>query len=188
MNSPKNRGSRRAALRLFCAAALGASTAASADVVKEGRYFKASTSTAVWYGAGSNFTVKQLAPGTYLCGNALFGDPSLGVVKACKATSFLEATRCYPSQLGGTGSRAAWGVSLSPVQAWAGWWCGERAQVVACVAQGCKPDVARGVMASITDIMNSQIKSYRTEEVDSALLKAVWSPHAAEIDAMKGVQ
>jgi hypothetical protein len=175
-------------LCLCCAGAWGASTAALADSVTEGQPFNLKASSPVWYGAGGKFTVKQLAPGQYLCGNGLFGDPNYGVVKMCKATGFLGELGCYPSQLGGTGSRAAWGVSLAPIQAWAGWWCGERVQVVACVADGCKPDVARGVMASLSDIMNAQVKAFRTEEVDSARLKAVWDPHVAEIDAMKGAQ
>jgi len=161
---------------------------AEADTVKEGQSFTLNAPSPVWYGAGSKFTVKPLSAGTYVCGNALFGDPNYGVVKACKATAFLDVLGCYPAQLGGTGSRAAWGVSLSPTQAWAGWWCGDRVQVLACVADGCKPDVVKGVISSISDIMNTQIKASRTEEVDSERLKAVWAPHLAEIDAMKGVQ
>jgi hypothetical protein len=159
---------------------------AQAQSVKEGASFKLSSASAVWYGAGSKFTVKSLPVGTHVCGNALFGDPNYGVVKSCKATAFLDAFTCYPAQLNGTGSRAAWGVTLTPaVQAWAGWWCGNRMQVVACLADGCKPDVAKGVMASVTDILNPQIKAYRTETVDSDRLKAVWVPHQAEINAMK---
>lgn len=159
---------------------------AQAQFVKEGTSFKLSSASAVWYGAGGKFTVKSLPAGTHLCGNALFGDPSYGVVKSCKATAYLDAFTCYPAQLNGAGSRAAWGVTLAPVvQAWAGWWCGNRMQVLACLGDGCKPDVAKGVMASVSDILNPQIKAYRTEAVDSDRLKAVWGPHQAEIDAMR---
>jgi hypothetical protein len=188
MNTPTPSASRMAALHLCCAGLLSVSTAAFADSVAEGKSFNLQVASPVWYGSGAKFTVKQLAPGNHVCGNGLFGDPNYGVVKMCRSTGFLDVLDCYPSQLGGTGSRAAWGVSLAPVQAWAGWWCGERVQMVACVAEGCKPDVARGVVASITDIMNSQIKTFRTEEIDSARLKAVWASHVAEIDATKGVQ
>jgi hypothetical protein len=174
--------------RRVCSWALLSATCAHAEAqsVKEGVSFKLSTASAVWYGAGSKFTVKSLQAGTYVCGNALFGDPNYGVVKSCKATAFLDAFTCYPAQLNGTGSRAAWGVTLAPVvQAWAGWWCGNRMQVLACLGDGCKPDVAKGVMASVSDILNPQIKAYRTESVDSDRLKAVWVPHQAEIDAMR---
>jgi len=146
------------------------STSATAEALslKEGTSFKLLSPSAVWYGAGSKFTVKLLPVGTYLCGNAVFGDPSYGVLKSC------------------TGSRAAWGVTLAPVaQAWAGWWCGNRMQVLACLGDGCKPDVAKAVMASVSDIMNPQIKAFRSETVDSDRLKAVWVPHLAEINAMK---
>jgi hypothetical protein len=188
MRGRSSQGLRGAVCFLGVAGAFGCSEPVSADTVQEGRYFKVVASTPVWYGSGSKFTVKALAPGTYLCGNALFGDPHHGVSKSCKGTAFLDVLACYPSQLGGTGSRAAWGVSLSPVQAWAGWWCGSRVQLVACVAESCKPDVAKGVIASVSDILNTQVKAFRTEEVDSDRLKAVWWPHAAEVDAMKGTK
>lgn len=164
------------------------STSATAEALslKEGTSFKLLSPSAVWYGAGSKFIVKTLPVGTYLCGNAVFGDPNYGVPKSCKATAFVDAFTCYPAQLNGTGSRAAWGVTLAPVvQAWAGWWCGNRMQVLACLGDGCKPDVAKGVMASVSDILNPQIKAFRTETVDSDRLKAVWVPHLAEINAMK---
>lgn len=185
MNARTKQRGRLLSLGLCGALAAVAGSAAAADAVREGQFFQLKASTPVWYGAGSKFTVKQLEAGTHLCGNRLFGDPHYGVVKACKATAFLDTMACYPSQLGGTGSRAAWGVSLSPAQAWAGWWCGDRVQLLACVAEGCKPEVARGVISSVSDIMNTQIKGARTEEVDSPRLKAVWAPHLAEIEAMR---
>jgi hypothetical protein len=176
--------------RLVCCWALLSITSdaarAQSQSVGEGTSFRLSAPSAVWYGAGAKFTVKSLPAGTYVCGNAVFGDPNDGVVKSCKGTAFLDAFTCYPAQLNGSGSRAAWGVTLAPVaQAWAGWWCGNRMQVLACLADGCKPDVAKGVMASVSDIMNPQIKAFRTETVDSDRLKAVWVPHLAEINAMK---
>lgn len=163
-----------------------ANKGAQAQSVTERQHFKLSAPAAVWYGAGGKFTVKWLPAGTHLCSNALFGDPNDGVVKSCRSTAFLDTLTCYPSQLGGTGSRAAWGVVLTPVvQGWAGWWCGDRVQVVACLADGCKPDVAKGVIASVSDILNVQVKTYRTESVDSERLKAIWQPHLSEINAMK---
>lgn len=171
---------------VFCFLGGGAVSGAQAQSVNENQSFKLNSPAAVWYGAASKFTVKWLPAGTHLCGNKLFGDPSYGVVKSCRTTAFLDTLTCYPAQLGGTGSRAAWGVVLSPVvQGWAGWWCGDKMQVVACVADGCKPEVAKGVIASVSDILNVQVKSFRTESVDSERLKAVWVPHLAEINAMK---
>lgn len=180
-------GPMRLASGFLCVLLSGSAWGVTADSAAEGQYFRLKTASAVSYGARGKFTVKQLPAGIYLCGNRLFGDPNDGVVKSCKTTGFLEALACYPAQMGGAGSRAAWGVSLSPVQAWAGWWCDGRLQVVACRAEGCKPDAARAVLASVSDIMNTQVKAFRTEEIDSVALKAVWGAHLAEIAAMKGV-
>jgi hypothetical protein len=153
--------------------------------IREDQTFAITSPTAVWYGAGAKFTTKTLLAGTHKCSNSTFGDPNYGVVKTCRSTAFVDTVTCYPAQLGGTGSRAAWGVSLSPVQAWAGWWCDGRLQVVACAASGCLPDTARRVLSTTSNTLNTELKSARTEHIDSPALRAVWEPHMAEIVAAR---
>lgn len=153
--------------------------------VREDALFKIGAPAVVWYGAGARFTTRTLPAGTHQCSNRVFGDPSYGVVKSCRSTAFEQDVQCYPSQLGGTGSRAAWGVSLSPVQAWAGWWCGQSVQIVACAGSGCLPDVARRVMSTTSDTINTELRGARTEHIDSPALRAVWWPNWAQIEALK---
>jgi hypothetical protein len=139
----------------------------------------------VWYGSGSRFTVKQLDAGTYYCANGTFGDPAPGTKKQCYATGMLDSIDCYPAQLGGNGSRAAWGVSLSPVSAWAGWWCAGRVQIVACAGASCRPDLARMVINTTGDILNKTLVGARTDDIGSTAMRAVWEPHWDEIVATR---
>jgi len=153
--------------------------------VSEGQPFTLQGLTRVSFGVGSTWYATDLPAGSYTCGNATFGDPAPGKAKACRATDYAEQIDCYPAQLGGSGSRAAWGVSLSPAQAWAGWWCGGRMQVIACTGSGCLPDVAKRVMSTTSEILGAELKAARTEHIDSSALRAVWWPHMAEIQAVK---
>lgn len=153
--------------------------------VREDAYFRTDAPTVVWYGMGAKFTTRSLPAGVHRCDNRTFGDPNYGVVKQCRATAFEQDLACYPAQLGGTGSRSAWGVSLSPVQAWAGWWCEGRLQVVACAASGCMPDTARRVMSTTSNTLNTELRNARTEHIDSPALRAVWEPHWSAIVAAR---
>ena len=160
-----------------------------AGYVIEGDQFTLPAGGTVWYGNGSRYVTYDAPAGNgkFTCSNAQAKrDPAPGIVKFCRASAYRETLGCYPSQLGGTGSRAAWGVSLSPVQAWAGWWCNtSQLQIVACAASGCLPDVARRVISTTSDTLNVELRGARTEHIDSPALRAVWEPHAAEIDAVK---
>jgi hypothetical protein len=153
--------------------------------IKESGTFRVSQASVVLYGSGAKFTTKALQPGDYTCGNALFGDPASGIKKQCYATGMLDSIDCYPAQLGGTGSRAAWGVSLSPVQAWAGWWCAGRVQIVACSGAGCRPDLARMVINTTSDILYKTLVGARTDDIGSTAMRGVWEPHWAEIVATR---
>jgi hypothetical protein len=62
-------------------------TVALRQIVGESGSFKLTASTIVSYGANGVFFKKVLPPGTYSCGNALFGDPLWGVAKACYTSS-----------------------------------------------------------------------------------------------------
>lgn len=97
---------------------------------------------------------------------------------------------CLPSQLGGTGTRAAWGAQISPPQAWAGWWCSGRQQVIACVSDGCakalNPIVAfeqsnRRTLKGASTLLTTM----ETTSINDPVLRAVWEPHRAEIEALK---
>ncbi|RZL55449.1 MAG: hypothetical protein EOP70_09940, partial [Variovorax sp.] len=49
--------------------------------------FKLASASVVAYGANGTMVQKSLAAGTYSCGNALFGDPLMGVFKSCYSTA-----------------------------------------------------------------------------------------------------
>ena len=83
---------------------------------------------------------------------------------------------------------ALYGVTTSPLQAWAGWWCGQgstaRLQLLACVGSACAEGVAMNVLQGISGLWPSLI-SNQTEHIDTPRLRAVWSPHIAELWAVK---
>jgi hypothetical protein len=147
--------------------------------VAEGEKFTLASGGTVWYGSGRNFKVKDLIAGntTWTCNNSTFGgDPAYGVVKYCRATAMSDQTDCSPAQIGGSGSKAAWGMSISPLQAWAGWWCGDRMQVVACSGDGCKSGVAKTVIDGVATLKGTLLVN-RTMHIDAASLRAIWEPH-----------
>ena len=53
-------------------------------LVDEGGSFTLDATATVRYGAGGTFNSLSLAAGTYVCGNALFGDPVPGLFKVCQ--------------------------------------------------------------------------------------------------------
>lgn len=99
---------------------------------------------------------------------------------------------CLPSQLGGTGTRAAWDLQADPLQFWSGWKCGDKLNVAACVAEGCsKPLVAQLVSAfeqaprRTLKAGNGILTTLETTNINDPALRAVWFPHKAEMDALK---
>ena len=96
---------------------------------------------------------------------------------------------CLPSQLGGTGTRAAWGAQISPPQAWVGWWCSGRQQVIACVSDGCAKalnPIAAFEQSNRRTLKgaNTLLATLETTNINDPSLRAVWEPHRAEIEAM----
>lgn len=97
---------------------------------------------------------------------------------------------CMPAQLGGTGTRAAWGAQISPPQAWAGWWCSGRRHVVACVSDGCAKalnPVTAFEQSNRRTLKgaNTLLTTLETVSINDQALRAVWAPHRAEMDALK---
>ena len=97
---------------------------------------------------------------------------------------------CLPSQLGGTGTRAAWGAQISPPQAWAGWWCSGRQQVIACVSDGCAKalnPIAAFEQSNRRTLKgaNTLLTTLETTGINDPVLREVWEPHRAEIEALK---
>ena len=76
-------------------------------VANEFYNFTLGASSEVRYGVGSAWNTKVLNPGTYLCGNALFGDPAVGLAKVCEARpaappppgSVYPSNTLYPSEV-----------------------------------------------------------------------------------------
>ena len=97
---------------------------------------------------------------------------------------------CMPSQLGGTGTRAAWGFKVDPLQFWGGWKCGTKLIVSACVAEGClkaKDPVTAFVQAPRRTLIaaNGILTTLETTNINDPVLRAVWVPHKAVFDALK---
>jgi hypothetical protein len=160
-------------------------------LIAEGSKFTVPDGTAtVWFGNGAKFRTRTLPIGTsqWTCDSATMGgDPSYGVVKFCRATAYTDSLGCFPRQLGGSGTWAAWGATLSPVQAWAGWICPDKVvQSIACVAEGCKPDVFKRAV-STTDLAaaNVALQGARTAHVDKGPVADLISLHWAEIVATR---
>ncbi|MGI4780011.1 MAG: hypothetical protein ACRYGA_18180, partial [Janthinobacterium lividum] len=72
--------------------AASSSTATSTLLTAQSGTFKLSSTSVVSYGANSTLVQKTLDAGTYVCGDQLFGDPLVGVVKSCYLTSTPTST------------------------------------------------------------------------------------------------
>lgn len=99
---------------------------------------------------------------------------------------------CLPAQLGGPGTRATWGLQATPLQFWAGWKCGAKLNVAACAGVGCsKPLVAQLVPAfeqaprRTLKAANGLLVTLETTSINDPVLRAVWLPHKAEMEALK---
>ncbi|RZL55874.1 MAG: hypothetical protein EOP70_08620, partial [Variovorax sp.] len=56
-------------------------------LVEQNSSFTLTAATSVTYGTGTQMVQKTLAAGTYQCSDALFGDPAVGIFKACYTSS-----------------------------------------------------------------------------------------------------
>lgn len=85
--------------RILWAALLLATGSANAweAVVSEGSRFRVTAPAVVRYGEGARWVLRRFEPGEHECGNAVFGDPAVGVHKRCE-----RPTRpiCYPYERG----------------------------------------------------------------------------------------
>jgi hypothetical protein len=159
--------------------------------IAEGEKFTAPSGGVLFYGVGAKFRTRTLPLGsaTWTCDSATMGgDPAYGVAKFCRATAYTDSLACWPKQLGGSGTWAAWGLVVSPTPtAWAGWLCEDKTvQAVGCVADGCKPDVFKRSVSS-TDIKgaNVALQGARTAHVDKGPVADLISSHWAEIVATR---
>jgi hypothetical protein len=160
-------------------------------LIAEGQQFTLPAGGVIWYGNGAKFRTRTLPAGnaSWTCDNATMGgDPAYGVGKFCRATAYTDSLACWPKQLGGSGTWAAWGLVVSPsATAWAGWLCPDKSvQAVGCVAEGCKPDVFKRAV-STTDLAaaNVALQGARTAHVDKGPVAELISSHWAEIVATR---
>lgn len=101
---------------------------------------------------------------------------------------------CLPTQAGGSGTKAVYGVKLSPtVEMWAGWWCDKATpQLMACTGDGCTQYLASVLVPGFlqaptrtTKTANNILGTLSTDDIDSPVLRSVWVPHWPEILAIK---
>jgi len=162
-------------------------------LIAEGQQYSMPAGGAVWYGQGAKYTTYSVIAGneTFTCNNAQArSDPVPGVGKFCRSASLLKYSldACSPSDLGGTGTKMAAGLTTGPLRFWAGWWCGTgeaaRIQVVACEGSGCFIGPAGAVLSGASKLWPT-VATNATEAIDSPRLQKIWVPHLPEIQALK---
>jgi hypothetical protein len=162
-------------------------------LIAEGQTFALDAGGIIWYGVGSKYTTYTVSAGNgkYTCDNSQAkADPAPGTPKFCRSAALLKYTldTCSPSDLGGTGTKMAAGLTSGPLRFWAGWWCGvgeaARMQVVACEGSACFLGPAGAVLSGASKLWPT-VATNATEAIDSPRLQKIWLPHLPEINALK---
>lgn len=145
-------------------------------------YNVGTTAKMVRFGAGDQWVAKPLT-GSVLCRQSTFGtDPAVGKQKSC-----VVMTECLPSQIGGSGGKAAAG--SNDKGAYVSWWCkGEPIPLVfACTTANCPLSKTKSAIASVLTGTSpaAAAATAQTDTVYSAALRAVWGPDWPKILAVK---
>lgn len=138
------------------------------------------------FGVGDKWISKNLVPGTYTCGAALFGsDPAPGSRKTCKGVS--DVVSCWPSQLTGNGTKGLF--VINDTGCLAAWYCPNKDLPVLIVATRAKCNLttvrtfmADAIMNPSYQTTNDVLAQYGTANVwtDPTLI-AIWKPYASQI-------
>lgn len=166
----------------FCLGSLLAGAAQAADLpVQEDQQFTLTGPTSVRFSAGQYWTAKFMPAGTYTCNITTFYDVMPGAAKRCDIVPRDAATRCDPSDRGGTGTKAIHHESLTPNDIWgmAAWYCPVDKTWVVWIAAckgfaGCSTE-AYNAFKNSKQVALDALDAHKTAELTDPVLKGVWN-------------